>query len=83
MRGLIELEICRALEAEIGRPLGDVFDLIGGTSIGGAGAVAITLTASTSKVGVNYAELLMLRLREIFALGRVIDTGRLGLGLFE
>ena len=70
MRGVITLEIVRELERRVGEPLGAVFDLIGGTSIGGAGATAIALSTAANEVGVLKAEILMNELRNVFAGGR-------------
>ena len=76
MRGVITLEIVRELERHVGEPLGAVFDLIGGTSIGGAGATAIALSTAANEIGVLKAEILMNELRNVFA------AGRTGIGAF-
>ena len=77
MRGCITLEIVRELERHIGEPLGAIFDIIGGTSIGGAGAIAIALSTAAKEIGVLKAEILINELRNIFAAGRS-GVGALG-----
>lgn len=50
LRGLIFLPQLRALEILTGKPIHELFDIIGGTSTGGISAIALSYQDSTGKV---------------------------------
>jgi patatin-like phospholipase/acyl hydrolase len=56
MRGLFEAHVLAALEAQLGRPVADAFDLVSGTSTGGVLALGLTVgSRSPARIAELYA----------------------------
>jgi hypothetical protein len=54
IRGLLEVEVLRRIELELGRPIADCFDLIAGTSTGGMITVALCARKSLDEIAAHY-----------------------------
>lgn len=55
-RGLYTLEILRRLEQQAGRPIGQCFDLISGTSIGGIIAIGLAMGKTTEEIKKEFVD---------------------------
>jgi hypothetical protein len=54
IRGLLEVEVLRRIELELGRPIAECFDLIAGTSTGGMITVALCARKSLDEIAAHY-----------------------------
>ena len=69
MRGVVPAVFTEMVEKRIGQPLSQLVDLVVGTSIGGAGALAVALSTSCGEGPAKALELLN-NLQTLFAAGR-------------
>jgi len=76
MRGVVPAVITQMLEAKLKVPLSRIADLIVGTSIGGAGGLAVALSTNLHEGPTKALELLEI-LRQCFAAGRINKRGRI------
>lgn len=65
MRGYVQKKICQELERRAGEPLSGMFNLVAGTSIGGAGATVIALSGELETAHLR-ADSLLKALRKAF-----------------